>query len=223
MRKEFDTVIRISSERAEIVVEQERKGVVSRKTITPSTFATCILNSRYDDVEHCSGLLPEHCLFVALCEEHTWYFIRYPELYADISYFGTEYERFPLPRLVFGFKYTPQDGKIIGARLCVVQDGRLNMDTQTFTYPFSNVYADGRICLGNNALPAYKDPTRIATLAHFILEMPNNNDNFKPDNNALGLGYRDLLEHLKDKAPEYYYSDVLIADKKTLKDFIYRR
>ena len=35
-----------------------------------------------------------------------------------------------------------------------------------------------------------------------------------------GLQYRDLLEHLKDKEPSYYYSDVLIPNEKTLKDFI---
>ena len=220
MRKEYDTVIRISSERAEIVVEQEHGGVTARKTLTPGAFARCILESRYDNNEHFSGLLPENCLSVTLSANGTWYFIRYPKLYADISYFGTEYEHFPIPRLVFAFRHTPEDGKIIDSRLCVVKDERLSMDTPTFLYPFSNVYAGGSICLGNNALPAYKDPTRISTLAHFILRMPNNNDNFKPGNNKLSLQYRELLEHLKDKQPEYYYSDILIPDGKTLKDFI---
>ena len=220
MQKEFDTVIRISSKRAEIVVEQEVGGVTSRKTLTPESFARCILNSRYDENERFSGFLPENCLCTTLCKQSTWYFIRYPELFADISYFGTEYEHFPIPRLVFAFLYTPENGKIINARLCVVKDERLTMDTPTFLYPFSNVYAEGRICLGNNALPAYKDPTRIFTLANFILRLPNNNDNFRPGSNKLMLGYRDLLEHLKDKQPAYYYSDVLIPDGKTLKDFI---
>ena len=34
------------------------------------------------------------------------------------------------------------------------------------------------------------------------------------------MQYRDLLEHLKDKDSSYYYSDVLIPNGKTLKDFI---
>lgn len=220
MQKEFDTVIRISSERAEIVVEQECKGITARKTLTPKSFAKCILESRYDENEHFSGLLPENCLSVTLSAQGTWYYIRYPELYADISYFGTEYESFPIPRLIFAFRHTPEDGKIIGARLCVVKDERLSVDTPTFLYPFSNVYAEGRICLGNNALPTYKDPTRIFTLANFILRMPNNNDMFRPSNNRLRLEYRELLEHLKDKQPEYYYTDILIPDGGTLKDFI---
>lgn len=50
--------------------------------------------------------------------------------------------------------------------------------------------------------------------------MPNNDDNFDVRDNKLKLEYRDLLEHLKDKDPSYYYSDVLIPNGKTLKDFI---
>lgn len=220
MQKDYDTVIRISSERAEIVVEQEHDGITARKTLTPKSFARCILESRYDESEHFSGLLPDNCLSVTLSANGTWYFIRYPDLYADISYYGTEYEHFPIPRLVFAFKHTPENGKVTCTRLCVVKDERLSMDTPTFVYPFSNVYDDGKICLGNNALPAYKNPTRLSTLANFILRLPNNNDNFRQSNNKLKLGYRDLLEHLKDKQPEYYYSDILIPDGKTLKDFI---
>ena len=99
----------------------------------------------------------------------------------------------------------------------------LTPETPTYTYPFSNVYGDSRICTGNNALPAYKDPTRIFTIMDYILNMPNNNDMFHAKNNRLGLGYRDLLEHLKDKTPAYYYTDVLIPDGKKLKDFFDRR
>ncbi|MBQ9720915.1 MAG: hypothetical protein IJV64_09520, partial [Oscillospiraceae bacterium] len=57
-------------------------------------------------------------------------------------------------------------------------------------------------------------------LADFILRMPNNDDMFSMSHNKLGLGYRDLLEHLKDKTPAYYYTDILIPDGKTLKNFM---
>jgi hypothetical protein len=50
--------------------------------------------------------------------------------------------------------------------------------------------------------------------------MDNNNDHFKPLNNKNGLEMRDLLELLKDKSPEYYYSDILIQSKMTLGEFI---
>ena len=220
MEKSFDTVIRISSIRTEIVIEQEDKGIISRKTVTPETFVKCILGSRYDDGLHPTGFLPEHCFSVTMSGKDVIYFLRFPELCADISYYGTEYNDFPLPRLVFAFKYMPESEKIGDARLAVVKDEKLTPDTETFTYPFSNVYGDNRICLGNNALPVYKDPTRVHTLMRFILSFPNNDDMFWDTNNRLGLGYRDLLEHLKDKSPEYYYTDVLKPDGKTLKDFM---
>lgn len=34
------------------------------------------------------------------------------------------------------------------------------------------------------------------------------------------MQYRELLEHLKDKDPAYYYTDVLIPSGKTIKDFM---
>lgn len=220
MNKSFDTVIKISSERAEVVVERHRGCVTSRKTLAPETLYKVILGSRYDDGMHMTGFLPEHCFAATVVGENRIFYLRYPELSADISYYGTEYPNFPLPRLVFSFKYLPDCGKIGGAGLAVVKDERLTPDTVTYTYPFSNVHSDKRICLGNNALPVYKDPTRIHTLMRFILSFPNNDDMFSDKNNKLGMGYRDLLEHLKDKTPSYYYSDVLKPDGKTLKDFL---
>ncbi len=220
MNKTFDTTIKISSARAEIVVEQENGGVLSRKTLSPEAFSKAILGSRYDDGVHPTGFLPENCFAATITGQSISYFLRCPELSADISYYGTEYNDFPLPRLVFAFKYLPDCGKIGDARLAVVKDERLTKDTVTYVYPFSNVYGDNRICLGNNALPVYKDPTRIHTLMRLILGFPNNDDMFRDTNNRLGMGYRDLLEHLKDKTPEYYYNDVLIPNGKTLKDFM---
>lgn len=216
-----DITLRISSERQEIVVErQQENGVFARKNISPESLSDCILGSRYNDEERTTGLLPEGCIAVVLGNGCTHYFIRYPELYADVSYYGTGYQHFPLPRLVFGIKYLPKEGKVAGCRLCVVKDERLTPDTPTYRYPFSNVHGDKSICTGNNALPVYKDPSRLHTLAGYLLRMPNNNDMYFEANNRRHLSYRDLLEHLKDKPPACYYSDILVADGGTLKDFL---
>jgi hypothetical protein len=53
------------------------------------------------------------------------------------------------------------------------------------------------------------------------MQMPNNNDHFRPELNKPKLEMRDLLELLKDKEPAFYYSDVLLPSKATLNDFIY--
>lgn len=220
MKRGYDTSIHISSERAEIVVEQTNNGIVSRKNISQGDLLNCILNSRKDTETHWTGFLPEHCFQAAIRDGTTTYFIRYPGLRADLTYFGTVYEGFPLPRLVFAFRRDNGTGKILSVRLAVVRDERLSGVTETFFYPFSNVFGNGGICLGNNVLPVYKDPGRLCTLASLILGFPNNNDMFDQRKNKLGMEYRELLEHLKDKEPDYYYSHVLVSNGKKLQDFM---
>lgn len=216
-----EIVLRISPERLEIVVEQHKAdGVTARKNISPESLSACIIGSRYDTEAHATGLLPEGCIAAVMEKQTICYYIRYPELYADISYYGTEYPHFPIPRLVFGFRYMPREGKVGGCRVCVVKDERLTPDTPTYRYPFSNVGSGGHICTGNNALPVYKDPSRLHTLMGYILRLPNNDDHFSETHNRLHAGYRDLLELLKDKTPGFYYSDILVEDGKTLNDFL---
>lgn len=216
-----DITLRIRPGEAEIVVEQfPQDGVVSRKTISPETLCACILGSRYDEQERLTGLLPDNCVAAVVGGRQTEYFIRCPDQYADISYYGTEYLHFPIPRLVFSFKYLPKEGKVAKCRLCVVKDERLAMNTPTYRYPFSNLHGDKSVCTGNNALPVFKDPSRLHTLVGYLLRLPNNNDLYSAHNNRLHAGYRDLLELLKDKTPDFYYSDILVKDGRTLKDFL---
>lgn len=223
MKKNGELVLRISPARAEVVVEEHDGGKVTRKTIEADTLTNCLRASLRDDMIHPTGLLPEGCIGATMTPDYTFYFIRYPELHADFTYFGTEYPNFPIPRLVFCFKYLHREKKVAGCYLCVVKDERLTPDTPIYYYPFSNVYDDWRICTGNNALPIYKDPARLHTLAAYLLRMPNNNDLFHPAQNRLHAEFRDLLEQMKDKEPSLYYTDVLVEQGKTLKDFMNRR
>ena len=220
MDQSGDVVIRLSPAIAEISVEQYENGTVRYKTVSPETLMNCFWESRLQREMHPSGFLPEHCIAVSVGEASSWYFICCPQRFENISSFGKEYEHFPLPQLAFGFCREAETGRISQARLCVASEKRLSSDSPTFHYPFSNLYGDGRICIGRNTLPIYKDPSRLHTLAGYILRMPNNNDNYSAANNRLKLQYRDLLEHLKDKDPSYYYSDILIPDGKTLGNFI---
>ena len=201
MPKDYNMIIRINTDRAEVEVEQHsKKGVVTRKNISPQSLSDCIA--------------------VVMEKKYVYYYIRYPELYTDFSYYETEYRDFPIPRLVFCFKYLRNEHKVAEVSLCVVKDERLTPDTPTYRYPFSNVHDNLSVCLGNNALPVYKDPARLHTLAAYILRMPNNDDLYSERNNQLHAGFRDLLEQMKNKTPAHYYTDVLVKDGKTLKDFL---
>jgi hypothetical protein len=88
-----------------------------------------------------------------------------------------------------------------------------------FVYPFSNV-SGTLLCTGNNVLPKCESLHTLGSVPYYILDMDNNNDHFKPSNNKPELEMRDLLELLRDKSPEYYYTDILIPGKSTLGDFI---
>lgn len=43
---------------------------------------------------------------------------------------------------------------------------------------------------------------------------------YSKTDNKLGMDYRELMEHLKDKDPSYYYTDILIPNGLTLQNFI---
>ena len=132
------------------------------------------------------------------------------------------YPHFPIPRLVFGFSLN-QEGKASHCRIGVVADEIPTPETPMYYYPFSNVSREsGSLCVGANTLPIYKKPHKAHNLPAFLLSIPNNMHYYSSSNNKLGLEYRELMEHLKDKDPEYYYSDILIPKKETLGEFIQR-
>lgn len=141
---------------------------------------------------------------------------------ATVSCYDTPYPHFPIPRLVFGFSLN-QEGKASHCRIGVVADEIPTPETPMYYYPFSNVSREsGSLCVGANTLPIYKKPHKAHNLPAFLLSIPNNMHYYSSSNNKLGLEYRELMEHLKDKDPEYYYSDILIPKKETLGEFIQR-
>lgn len=202
-----------------VAVEDNRDGVKSFKEISPDSLLKCINQSLLRGSVS-SGLLPKNCLsFTAYDNGHKYITLLHPKSRADISYYGTEYKSFPLPRLVFGF-HISKEGRVSSCRLGVIADtDNIKPDTPMYNYPLSNV-SGFSLCTGNNVLPKCTSLYTLASLPYLIMEMPNNNDHFSPSNNKPGLEMRDLLELMRDKPPEYYYSDILIPSKSTLGDFI---
>lgn len=213
-----EVIIRIQ-EGGTVAVEEHKDGVKSYKDIAPDSLLACI-NTSLLRGSVSSGLLPKGCLSFSSCDNGDRdAYILHPEDKADISYYGTEYKGFPLPRLVFGF-HVSSEGRISSCRIGVAaNDTVLKPDTKMYRYPLSNVSGFG-LCTGNNTFPKCTSLHTLGSLPYHILAMPNNNDHFNSDNNKLAMGMRDLLERLKDKPSEYYYTDVLIPCKSTLGDFI---
>jgi len=214
-----EMLIRIKAD-GSMSVEEYKDGVMSFKPIAPDSLLDCINKSLIRGGVSSGLLPPKGCVsFNSHDNGNRYITILHPEDRADISYYGTEYKNFPLPRLIFGF-YISGEGRINGCRLGVIgNDSNPKPTTPMFIYPFSNV-SDTKLCIGNNSLPKVESLHTLGSLAYHILGMDNNNDHFKASNNKPGLEMRDLLELLKDKQRSCYYEDILVPSGKTLGDFI---
>jgi hypothetical protein len=221
MKIAFDEItVRIRPLTEEIFVEERRRGMYSVKQILPAELLTLLKSGVKNGKCIDSGFLPENCLSMKIYDDKKDVALWRPAVPADVTYFDTLYERFPMPRLAFAFWLTPE-GKTSNYRLAVMADEKPSPDTRLFEYPFSNVYNNSGICIGaSNEMPVHKSPRTLSALTDFILSLPNNDHNFTAARNRPGLGYRDLMEHLKDKDAAYYYDRVLIPSRFTLSDFI---
>lgn len=201
-----------------LVVDDHRGKAVKHKVISLNSFCKLVKNSiELTDVR--TGILPEGCVayrespngskFVALELENDR---------MDLTYEKTVYSDFPVPRLLYGF-FLNASGKIESVHVAVADMGMLRENTRLYKYPFSNV-AGFSLCIGQNSMPKINSLRQLGGVPHYIFSMPDNNDRYSPDRTKLNLEYRTLLETLRDKTPEYYYTDVLIPSGKTLADFI---
>ena len=207
------------SDSAEIFVEERKNGIKSCKCISLNDLLVCIKSSIREIKPIYRAVLPKNALFYSCCPETGSFSaaMEYPYNKADITYMNTEYRHFPLPKLVFGFKVAGK--KIKKVYLGITGNGILRESSLMYTYPFSNVSSDFVLCTGGNALPEIKSPYSLSNMPDYILGLPDNDDYFNIKNNRLQLNHRELMEHLADKTPEYYYSDILIPSGKTLADF----
>ncbi|MDB7901305.1 hypothetical protein PND81_08280 [Flavonifractor plautii] len=215
-----DIIVRVSPARNTLIVEEQKPGgIVNYKEIDPVDFYFAINKSYVSRDLLSSGFLPEHCLHISMNTVERQIVFWNPELRADVAYRDKEYLDFPIPRLVFGVRMLT-DGRVVDCSIGVVADEAPTPDTQMFYYPFSNVYTSGRVCTGNNVLPRYKKLTSLKYFPRYLLGVPDNDDYYDKQHNRLELPHGELLEHLKDKEPGYYYSDILVPNGKTLADFI---
>ena len=103
--------------------------------------------------------------------------------------------------------------------MAVADEGALSPESRLYRCPFPNV-RDFSLCVGSNPFTGYDTLWKLRGLMHRVLSLPFGDDYYQPDSTKLKLPARELFEHLKDKAPSYYYSDVLLLMGKTVTDFI---
>lgn len=215
-----EMVIHLRSD-ATVLIEKYTRDMVSSKFINPDDLFSCIKNScSHIGIE--SGILPENTIFYREEQDKTRrVVIKVPSGHYDITYYDTLYPAFPLPAMVFGFTIRP-DGHISAKKLVVVEEGTLKNESRLYHYPFSNVNQyNSDICTGRNKLPDIQELRQLGSLPYFILSMPNNDDYFNSKYNRKDLGYRELLEYLKDREPQAYYDDVLMEKGMIFEEFIH--
>ena len=218
MNKDDMLVVHVTNA-CKVYVETRDNNVTSVKYTDADSILNCLQGSIRFDGRIDSGVLPHNCIsYSGDVNNGRFITISFEERTADIMFEKTEYKDFPLPRLVFGF-HIDGNGRIVGTRLGVTEEGRLTPKSKMFTYPFSNV-SGFSLCTGMNTMPTINSLHQLNGLPYFILRMPNNYDRYHADNTKLDMDYRSLLEHLKDKDRQYYYDNVLIEMGKTLNDFI---
>lgn len=203
-----------------IQLEIKEKGVVYTKVISIDTLTECVKDS-LKGISFQTGLLPDNTLHVTWDSESGTRYVsmEFPDELADITYMKTTYDNFPLPRLLFRFS-VGNSGIISGVNIGIPALGKLRPDTPMYYYPFSNVNRFS-MCTGANSLPHIQSLQQLSSLPNYILSLPDNDDRYVERNNRLGLGHRDLMEHLRDKDRQYYYDYVLVPmPNTTLKNFL---
>ena len=214
---EDEVVLHIREDKS-ILVEIREEGVVRTKVIDIDALLDCLTDSM-DGIQIQTGVLPNNIVSLSFGDDSRYAVVEFPDEYADITCMSTTYEHFPLPRLLFGFKLE-NSGRISAVNLGVPALGKLTEKTPMFYYPFSNVYRFS-LCVGANSLPHIPALYSLQNLPHYILSLPDNDDRFNTQHNRLGLGHRDLMEHLCGKDRLYYYDHVLVPMPGiTLKNFI---
>ena len=193
---------------------------VTTKAIAVDTLINCI-KSCLKSTTISSGLLPRNVIATEFSSDgsHRRVIVELLSERATVTYEKTEYDNFPLPRLLFAFNVY-ENGRVSGVEVAVCEEGKLSPETPLYYYPFSNV-RDFSMCTGGNPLPKITSLSQLENLPDYIVSLPDNDDYYREENNRLNLGHRDLLEHLHDKDRQYYYDHVLVPMKnRTLQNFL---
>ncbi|MFQ6978540.1 MAG: hypothetical protein ACLRSD_17520 [Oscillibacter sp.] len=219
-----DVILRLSPTRNTIIVEEQKPGgIAAYREIDPLELATMLSTRAMPAMIIWTAAFFRNTAFTYPClprRSISCFGIR--NCRADVIYGDKEYPNFPIPRMVFGVRVL-ENGKVAGIPWVSLPDEAPTMDTPMFFYPFSNVHSNDRVCTGNNVLPRYRKISALKNFPRYLLGLPDNDDMYDREHNRLKLSHGELLEHLKDKDPAYYYTDILVSNGKTLGDFISRR
>lgn len=78
------------------------------------------------------------------------------------------------------FRFTVFDGDVQELRVRAFK-GRIEKDSQLYFYPYTNVYPNGAVCLGNYRYPKVRDLRDLGSYPDVFFELANNSDLYRGD------------------------------------------
>lgn len=122
-----------------------------------------------------------------------------------MQYENTRYD-VCVPSLVFSFHVNK--GRLEKTRVFTIKDENPTENSVLYRYPYGNVYDDGRVCWGSNALPDILEIKRLEMVMTLFIQSPCNSDLYRSEK-CIGkkdVSLRELFEQLRNvqSFPEEY-------------------
>jgi len=201
----------ISLKDGRVFVETKSGPVRHKKEITPRRLAQLFLDSLADSVsrsrayDYETPVLPRNTVAFKASEDMTRFAAAlFVEASVRKTVFYSDTYEIPHPDYLFLFKVAK--GRVADTWVFAVRTSLIEPDTQLYRFPFGNVYPEGRVCWGQNALPEIKEPLRLEMLPFLFLDSPYNGDMYDGEN-----PFRVYLEEL---------SKMPVFPAKTLKPYM---
>jgi len=195
--------------RVRLLIEED-SGMAEQKTVRLSEFKGIL------DVSHDSksdmvpiGTLPKGYFDGQLVADDRTSFIMTICVASSKRHMNYYNELFHIPFPALMFKFQIKKGHVIVSEVFSLDTDRPSETSKLYRYPYGNVYDDGRICWGSNALKPVLQKKDLNHLVAMFFCSGTNDDLFK--SSAYGT-QRALLTHLKGK--EKFPQNLLVENSK---------
>lgn len=114
--------------------------------------------------------IPKNCVWVQKREKSTKYVIEIPKSQFRVKFQDVPFEDVGHPRMLFVFTVLDSEQIVEMKLVCVKENTDINLDTPIYSYPYSNVFGNGRVCWGG-----YRDlKMPLNQVANIFLSTSNN-------------------------------------------------
>ncbi|WP_195972529.1 hypothetical protein [Clostridium thermobutyricum] len=119
-----------------------------------------------------------------------------------------------MPQTIFAIEIINNSFSNMYVTVCT--DKLIKSNSKLYKYPFTNVYANGRVCTGANSIKGkFIDGESTFKIIDYFYSMPNTLENYSTANNSKHLELSQLATYLKDKE----FEDSLLVSNKSCSSY----